>query len=83
MQIPTLRPSAEQVDLVVGTAYEGQRGPRHYGDYTAYWHALDGAAIELYSAAGLLTARQLNAVLKVPIGVIQVRSLSCFVQETL
>ena len=30
-----MRPSAEQRDLVVGTAYEGQRGPRHYGNYVS------------------------------------------------
>ena len=119
-----MRPSPEQRDLVVGTAYEGQRGPRHYGHYVsgaptspciprsspapsplsdamhaghaaynalwcgahpcqrstfcqmtqvAYWRPLDGRATRLYSAVGLLTAQRLNAVLKVPIGIIQVR----------
>lgn len=34
-QVPAMRPSPEQRDLVVGTAYEGQRGPRHYGNYVS------------------------------------------------
>jgi hypothetical protein len=46
---------------------------------TAYWRQLDGKATRLYSAVGLLTAQRLQAVLRVPIGIIQVRMVSGFV----
>lgn len=46
---------------------------------TAYWRQLDGKATRLYSAVGLLAAQRLQAVLRVPIGIIQVRLVLGFV----